>query len=29
MDNHPSNDLQTCKMKHEGNSESEIFLLLK
>ena len=29
MDIHPSNDLHACKMKHEGDSESEIFQLVK
>ena len=24
MDVHPSNDLHTCKMEHEDDSESEI-----
>ena len=27
MEIHPSNDLHTCKMKHEDDSENEIFQL--
>ena len=29
MDIHPSNDLHTCKMEHENDSESEIIPLVK
>ena len=28
MDVHPSNDLHTCKMKHEDNGESKIFQIV-
>ena len=27
MDIHPSNDVHTCKIKHEDDSENEIFQL--
>ena len=29
MDIHPSNDLHTCKMEHEDESECEIVQLVK